>query len=115
MFNPFIKFESKFIPGFRNTNRRYLVSQTFSRQNDLFKDPDKNYIMFTHYSDLDKALEHQNAITKDEFSAIYDLEEDDDRSEVLDMLRPGSNYQVYSSAITDPARVQESMNKVFGK
>ena len=71
--------------------------------------------MFTHYSDLDKALEHQNAIINDEFSAIYDLEEDDDRSEVLDMLRPGSNYEVYSSAITDPVKVQETMNKVFGR
>ena len=115
MFNPFIKFESSFIPRFRSTNRRYLVSQTFSRQNDLFKDADKNYIMLTHYSDLDKALEHHNAIISDEFSAVYDLEEDDDRSEVLDILGPGSSYEVYSSAITDPTKVQESMNKVFAK
>ena len=115
MFNPFIKFELRFIPGFRNSKRRYLVSQTFSRQNDLFKDPDKHYIMFTHYSELEKALEHHNAVINDEFSAIYDLEEDDDRSEVLDMLRPGSSYEVYSSAITNPAKVQESMNKVFAK
>ena len=115
MFNPFVKFELRFIPAFRNTKKRYLVSQTFSRQNDLFRDPDKQYIMLTHYADLGLALNHHKAVIPDECSALYDLEEDDDRGEVIEMLKPGSNYEVYSSAIVDPIKVQETMNKVFAK
>jgi hypothetical protein len=35
MFNPFVKFEEKFIPAFRKMKKRYLVSQNLFKKNKL--------------------------------------------------------------------------------
>ncbi len=72
MFNPFSKFEEKFIPAFRKLKKRYLISQSFKRENDLFKE-DKTYLLLSHYEDHGLAKIHYNAISSDKFASIIDL------------------------------------------
>ncbi len=139
MFNPFVKFEPRFIPGFRKQNKRYLVSQTFTRGDDLFKIEGKVSLMLTHYDDLEKAKVHYNAVAnngskkqvfvdengnlsnaktkkgvkKDEYAAILDLEKDEHRKKLEEMLAPDSKYVIYSSLIGDPKMVETAMDRLF--
>jgi hypothetical protein len=136
MFNPFVKFEPRFIPAFRNQKKRYLVSQTFSRGKDLFTTDKKVYLMLTHYDDSDKAKIHYKAIVgnpnniqpvinekgelqnfddgkKDKYAAILDLEKDEHRKKLEEMLSPNSQYIIYSSLIQDPKIVERAMDTIF--
>ena len=139
MFNPFAKFEAKFIPALRNQKKRYLVSQIFTRAKDLFQEEEKVYLMLTHYDDLGRAKIHYNAVAgnvkgnapavndkgelinlnnsennkKDKYAAILDLEKDEHRKKLEEMLSSGSKYVIYSSLIEDPRTVEDAMNRLF--
>ena len=113
MFNPFVKFELRFLPAFRDSKRRYLVSQTFSRQHDLFKHPDKKYLMLTHYNDKQAAETHLNAVRFDEYAALYDLKSEQEYSALSNMIKEENKYEIYSSLIVDPKKVEDAMNKIF--
>jgi hypothetical protein len=113
MYNPFTRFQPRFIQTFRNVKKRYLVSQTFKRENNLFKDENKNYLLLTHYDDNGLAKIHFNAVSFDKYAAILDLEKDQHREKLTGMLKPDSPYIIYSSLITDPNEVKKSMNKIL--
>lgn len=109
MFNPFSRFEEKFIPTFRKVKKRFLVSQTFSRD----KQADKTCLMLTHYDDKGLAQIHFNAVSFDKFASIIDLEKDKHREKLLEMLNPQSNYIVYSSLTIDPKEVKKTADGLF--
>lgn len=50
MFNPFVKFEEKFITAFRKVKKRYLVTQKFKRYEEQ-ENENKTFLMLTHYED----------------------------------------------------------------
>lgn len=112
MFNPFVKFEEKFIPAFRKVKKRYLVSQQFTRHEAQDK-KDKNFLMLTHYDDKGLATIHFNALSADKFAAIIDLENDAHREKLLTMLHPGSKYMIYSSLTIDPKEVKSLSDKIY--
>lgn len=109
MFNPFSKFQEKFIPTFRKVKKRFLVSQTFTRD----KKVGKTCLILTHYDDKGLAQIHFNAVSFDKFASIIDLEKDKHREKLLEMLTPQSNYLVYSSLTIDPAEVKKAVDGLF--
>jgi hypothetical protein len=110
MFNPFSRFRVNFIPTFRKAKKRYLVSQTFTRDSS----PDgKTFLMLTHYDDRESARVHLNAISFDKFASIIDLEKDQHREKLLDMLSPDSKYVIYSSLTIDPKEVKKTVDSLF--
>jgi hypothetical protein len=112
MFNPFVKFEEKFIPAFRNVKKRYLVSQTFTRVDNAVNQ-NKTYLMLTHYDDKGLATIHFNALSTDKFSSIIDLENDIHREKLIAMLTPQSKYIIYSSLTIDPKEVKSLSDKIY--
>ena len=112
MFNPFVKFEEKFIAAFRKVKKRYLVSQTFTRVDNTVNQ-DKTYLMLTHYDDKGLAKIHFNALSTDKFSSIIDLENESHREKLLTMLTPPSNYTIYSSLTIDPKEVKNLSDKIY--
>ncbi|MEP6949112.1 MAG: hypothetical protein ABI863_07565 [Ginsengibacter sp.] len=113
MFNPFARFEPGFIPGFRNLKKRYLVLQTFKRENNLFKDPAKSYVIVTHYDNPGGAKEHLNAVKEDKFAQLMDLENAIDRNRLLEMLSINSAYIVYSILDANPKTTKNAIDKIF--
>lgn len=112
MFNPFVKFEGKFIDAFRKVKKRYLVSQTFTRIDDKVNQG-KTYLMLTHYDDKGLATIHFNALSIDKFSSIIDLENDIHREKLITMLTPQSKYIIYSSLTIDPKKVKNLSDKIY--
>lgn len=111
MFNPFVRFQKRLIPAFRGTKERYLVSQTFTRENNLYKDPNKNYLLLSEYNDLGLAKIHYNAVANDKFATILDLENDKHREKLEEMLAPDSKYIIYSSLVGDPKKAKDALDK----
>lgn len=110
MFNPFSKFQEKFIPAFLKAKKRYLVSQTFTRDHSQ---DGKTLLMLTPYGDKESAKVHLNAIAFDKFASIIDLEKDQHREKLLDMLSTQSKYVIYSSLTTDPKEVKRTVDSLF--
>lgn len=113
MLNPFARFQVKFVDGFRQLQKRWLVSQTFYRENHLFREEGKVYLMLTHYSDKGLAKIHHNAVLHDRYASIIDLENERHREKLLSMLTPGSNYRIYSSLVTDPKQVKMALDRTL--
>lgn len=112
MFNPFVKFEEKFITTFRKVKKRYLVSQTFTRvDKEIIKD--KTCLMLTQYEDKGLAKIHFNALSADKFASIIDLEKDIHREKIVAMLAPQSKYIIYSSLTIDPKEVKSLSDKIY--
>lgn len=110
MFNPFSRFQEKYIPAFRKANKRYLVSQTFTRAPSQ---DGKTVLMLTQYDDKESAKVHLNAISFDKFASIIDLEKDQHREKLTDMLSPQSKYIIYSSLTVDPKEVKKTVDSLF--
>ena len=110
MLNPFIRFDKRFVQRFKDLKKIYLVSQSFKRGEDLFKDGEKKYLMLTHYDDLGLAKIHHNAVIEDKYAAILNLEKEEHVQKLLKMLQPDSDYIIYSSLIGDPKLVENAMN-----
>ena len=112
MFNPFVKFEEKFIAAFRKVKKRYLVSQQFKRY-EVQNNKDKTFLMLTHYDDKGLAKIHLNALSADRFACIIDLENDVHRQKLLMMLSPESKYIIYSSLTISPKEVKSLSDKIY--
>lgn len=110
MFNPFSRFGEKYIPAFRKAKKRYLVSQTFTR---CPPQDGKIFLILTHYDDKESARVHLNAISFDKFAAVIDLEKEVHRKKLLEMLKPGSKYVIYSSLTTEPKEVKRTVDSLF--
>ena len=72
---------------------------------------DKVYIFLTHYEDKGSAIIHKEALKNDKYAALLDLENEKHRQKLNSMLSPDSNYILYSSLITKPEIVEETLNK----
>jgi hypothetical protein len=110
MFNPFSRFQEKFIPAFRKVKKRYLVSQTFTRERSQ---DGKIFLMLTHYDDKESAKVHLNAISFDKFASIIDLEKELHRNKLLEMLSPQSSYVIYSSLTIYPGEFKKTVDDLF--
>lgn len=50
---------------------------------------------------------------KDKYAAILDLEKDEHRKKLEEMLSSNSEYVIYSSLIQDPKTVEHAMDTIF--
>lgn len=113
MFNPLEKFDSRLIDAFRNKGERYLVSQTYRQGLDDFWEPGKESLLLTHYAGLELAAFHVSMIREDKYKALIDLEKENHRTRIFEILRHDSKYVVYSSLIGDRKRVEKRANHTF--
>ncbi len=112
MFNPFIKFEERFIAQFRKIGHRYLVSQSFSRDNDLLQKPETVSLLFSNYNDKGLAQIHYNAMREDKYAAIIDLELEKHRDKIVAMVKD-DRYSMYSNTVTDVKAIKAAVDRMF--
>lgn len=113
MFNPFERFELRFIDVFRAKKKRYLVSQTYSKGFDHFDEPNKIYLLLSHYADLNKAQVHKKVLAHDPLAAILDLERPIHVEKLKAMLAPDSKYIIFSILIQDEEHLRARIMKRF--
>lgn len=116
MFNPYVKFQKAFIERWRRMDTHYFVAQTFKREDNLFKETEKKYFLLTHYKDKGKALEHFEAVARnDNEAAIIDTEVEEQRNALLQKLEPGAPFVFYSSLVGDPKQLDKTSDKLFAE
>lgn len=113
MLNPFSKFQCRFIPAFRKLRKRYLVTQQFHRENNLFKITGKTYLLITHYSDPGLAKIHLNALKQDPYACILDLENERHREKLEWMISMDAPFVLYSSLVTDTKVIKQALDKTL--
>ncbi len=111
MINPFSLMDEKFIPAFRQRGKRYLVLQTFNRENNLFKEEKKSYVLVSHYDDPGHALLHFKEVKDEEMARMIDLENETERKDFEGMLNINSAYKVYSILDSNPKATKLAMDK----
>lgn len=100
-----------FIAAFRQKGKRYLVLQEFGRENNLFKEQDKKYVLVSHYERSAEAMHHYKVVKNDPLARIIDLENDSERSEFEKMLHVDSAYKVYSILDANPEATKRAIDK----
>lgn len=113
MFNILEKFRPEMVEGFRKMKHRYLVSQTYREGIDHFDNNLKEPLLLTDYNDFNLARVHYNAVKKDKYAAIIDLEKDEHRQKVMGLLRSESKYIVYSAFVNNVQKIKERADFKF--
>ena len=109
MFNPFVRFELHYIDRILRENKRWLVTQTYSRGEDTLNDNAKTPILVTEYEDLDYAKIHLGAL-HDKYKSIIDLTKPKHRQTFEKMLSSDSTYQVWWSYVVDTKKIDQRLN-----
>lgn len=112
MFNPFLKFELTYIDRLLRLNKRYLVTQTYTRAENHFADDRKTNILLSDYEDLDYARIHKDAL-KDPFASIIDLKKPAHKEKLVSMLCADAAYILWWAVIKDPKDMENRMNQQF--
>jgi len=114
MFNPFVPFHSKMIETLRKMGRRWLVSQTYQGGMDHFQEESKEPIILSDYDSLEQARVHYHALT-DKYRAILDLEKEEHRNKLIEMIGPDSKYKVLAAFVEDMKQVEKMLNAKYNQ
>src|SRR4051812_17077952 len=98
-FQPYPRLEEKYLPEFLKKGKRYFVSQSYPRGHVKYFGIEKIPIVFTLYDKLTEANVHFDAVRKDKYAAIIDLEKPTHLERVNSMLQKDSQYDVYISMV----------------
>ncbi|HZG23856.1 MAG TPA: hypothetical protein VEZ17_04715 [Chitinophagaceae bacterium] len=110
MLQPFEKFKPGYIPRLLELNKRYIVSQTYTRGHDHFSETQKTGILFTDYANPGLAKTHLNAIKHDRFAYLLDLANETHVKKISEMLLPNSPYAVYWSIVRSPKELKRRVD-----
>ncbi len=102
---------SGFIDAFRKRGKRYLVLQKFTRENNLFKEAGKDYVLLSHYDVLAGAMHHYKVVKNEGLAKMIDLENGSERREFGEMLNVNSKYIVYSILDSNPTATKKAIDK----
>lgn len=112
MFNPFLRFELTYIDRLLRLNKRYLVTQTYTRAEHHLADERKTHILLSDYADLDYARIHKDAL-KDQYASIMDLKKPAHKDKLVSLLCDDSAYLLWWAVIKDPKDMETRMNLAF--
>jgi hypothetical protein len=112
MVQPFIEFEKKYIPGLRQQNKIYGVTQIYHRGADLFM-PDKKSMLITLYDDKATADTHLGSLRDDKDASRLCLGILEDFEKLLAMLQPSSPYKLYWSVVKDAKQLERKLNSTY--
>ena len=112
MVQPFIEFEKKYIPGLRQQQKIYLVTQSYRRGADLYGQ-DKTALLITCYDNKGTAETHRAALRDDKNASVMCLGILADFDKLLSMLLPSSPYKVFWSVVKDAKQLERQLNSRY--
>ena len=98
-FQPYPRLEEKYLPEFLKKGKRYFVSQFYHQGQVKYFGKEKISIVFTLYGSLVDANVHFDAVRKDKYASVIDLEKPVHMDKVMSMLQADSKYDVYVSMV----------------
>ena len=115
MLQPFEEFKPGYLPRLMQLGRRYLVSQTYCRVKDMETDPFSSRInlLFSDYAEPGEARLHLNAVKKDRYGAIIDLENPAHMKKIREMLQPDSGYRIFFAIVKSAGELENQINKNY--
>lgn len=108
MLQPFIKLEQSFIDKLIELKKFYLVSQSYNRHHDHFKENYRPGILLSDYDDEGLAKIHLNAVSHDHFAAILDLRKPAHYNKLQAMMQ-GDTYELYWCTVKSAAELRKKM------
>jgi len=115
MLQPFEEFRPGYLPRLIQLGRRYLVSQTYHRVRAMETDPacTRVNLLFSDYMELGEAKLHVNAVKKDRFAAIIDLENPGHLRKMQEMLTAGSGYRMFFAVVRSAKELENLVNRKY--
>jgi hypothetical protein len=115
LLQPFEEFKPVYLSRLVQLGRRYLVSQTYVRAKDTASDPFSSRVnlLLSDYVQPGEAKLHFNAIKKDRYAAIIDLEKPSHLDRVREILMEGSGYRVYFAVVRNAKELENKINKKY--
>lgn len=110
MLQPFEKFRVVYIERLIQLQKKYLVTQKYTRAVNHFSDNNKTSLLLTDYDNLNSAKVHKNALSHDPLAAIIDLSKENHKQKLLQMLNADSDYELYWSVVADSKELQKRVN-----
>jgi hypothetical protein len=115
MLQPFEQFRPVYLSRLIQLGRRYLVSQTYCRVMEMEKDPACRCVnlLFSDYMELGEAKLHVNAVKKDRFAAIIDLENPSHLKKMQEMLKADSGYRLFFAVVRSAKELENLVNRKY--
>jgi hypothetical protein len=115
MLQPFEQFRPIYLPRLIQLGRRYLVSQTYYRVREMEKDPAccPVNLLFSDYMELGEAKLHVNAVKKDRYAAIVDLENPSHLKKMEEMLEADSGYRLFFAVVRSAKELENLVNRKY--
>jgi len=115
MLQPFEEFKPVYLSRLIELGRRYLVSQTYYRIREMETDPASRRVnlLFSDYMELGEAKLHVNAVKKDRYAAIINLENPVHLQKMRDMLKAGSGYRMFFAVVRSAKELENLVNRKY--
>jgi hypothetical protein len=115
MLQPFEQFRPVYLSRLIQLGRRYLVSQTYSRVREMEQDPAcrRVNLLFSDYMELGEAKLHVNAVKKDRYAAIIDLENPSHLKKMQEMLKTDSGYRLFFAVVRSAKELENLVNRKY--
>jgi|HubBroStandDraft_3_1064219.scaffolds.fasta_scaffold20112_4 hypothetical protein len=112
---PFEEFKPAYIHRLIQLGRRYLVSQTYYRMKELDADPERSRInlLLSDYVERGEANLHLNAVKKDRYAAIIDLQHPPHLNRIREMLMEGSGYRIFFAVVRSAKELENLVNNRY--
>jgi hypothetical protein len=115
LLQPFEEFKPKYLSRLIQMGRKYLVSQSYSRANVQDTDAFNSRIslLFSDYVEAGEARLHFNAVKKDRYAAIIDLQKPAHLGKIREMLMEGSGYQIFFAVVRSAKDLESQINRKY--
>ncbi len=115
MLQPFENFKPAYLTRLMELGRRWLVSQTYYRVQSSRADvPDATIsLLLSDYVELGEARLHLNAVKKDRYAAIIDLQHPGHLEKIREMLAAGSGYRLFFAVVRSAKELENLVNKKY--
>ncbi len=109
MLQPFELFKPVYLERLIKMNKKYLVSQSYTRGIDHFSEAERINILVSDYDDLNYASVHYNAVKKDKYASIIHLDNPNHRNKLDEMLH-GDKYIVYWCIVKSTEELEKRLD-----
>jgi hypothetical protein len=115
MLQPFEPLRPHHLSRLMQLGRRYLVSQTYYRVAEMETNPESRRVnlLFSDYIELGEAKLHVNAIKKDRYAAIIDLQNPVHLKKMQDMLTAASPYRMFFAVVRSAKELENLVNRKY--
>jgi len=113
MLQPFGYFKANYIPKLMELGKYYLVSQTYTRYPDHSGAAPKESLLLTDYADENIAKTHLEALHKDKYAAILNLQHSPHKAKLMELLGANSRFHVFWAVVKSIKELEEKINAVY--